>query len=93
MSKVDYRAYLRSDKWRHIRSEILQRSGGYCEVCSRRRSGIMIKHRAVEVHHLTYVRLGDELPVDLLAVCARCHDRLHNRTNANHKKVGFKWAI
>jgi hypothetical protein len=28
---------------------------------------------ATQVHHVTYDRLGDEAPTDLLAVCAKCH--------------------
>ncbi|MGH2369964.1 MAG: hypothetical protein ACRDI2_17430 [Chloroflexota bacterium] len=35
---------------------------------------------AAEVHHLTYERLGDELPEDLAALCAPCHRGAHKAT-------------
>jgi hypothetical protein len=39
---------------------------GYARVCRRRRRS----H-----HHLTYLRFaGDELPEDMLAGCAKCHE-------------------
>jgi hypothetical protein len=33
---------------------------------------------AVQVHHLSYKRLGDERPEDLQPVCVDCHVRAHN---------------
>jgi 5-methylcytosine-specific restriction endonuclease McrA len=33
--------------------------------------------RAVEVHHLTYERLGEERLTDLVALCRSCHEREH----------------
>jgi hypothetical protein len=33
----------------------------------------------LEVHHLTYERLGWEQPDDLLVLCERCHAVLHGR--------------
>jgi phage terminase large subunit GpA-like protein len=42
-----------------------------CEHCGER--------RAVQAHHLTYERLGDELLTDLLAVCLECHEEIHGR--------------
>ncbi len=40
-----------------------------CEFCE--------QASAVYVHHLTYVRLGNELLTDLLVVCGGCHAILH----------------
>lgn len=65
MGYTSYADYLRSAMWRSIRSEVLRRSSGVCEVC---RSA-----PAREIHHRSYV-----LPVmkgkrlDLLVAC--CHD-------------------
>lgn len=32
----------------------------------------------LDVHHLTYERIGAELPGDLLVLCRACHDRRHH---------------
>lgn len=69
--QAKYLAYLRSPEWRRRRNAILQRADGWCERCGH--------VRATEVHHLTYVRLGDERPDDLLALCAFCHRAEHGK--------------
>lgn len=66
---AEYESYLRSDVWRERRSAVLTRASNLCELCE--------KARAANVHHLTYVRLGNELLSDLLAVCESCHAILH----------------
>lgn len=64
--KVDYQKYITSTKWRNIRKQILQHRGRVCEVCKK-------AHYRLEVHHLTYERLGAEKYTDLLVVCPDCH--------------------
>lgn len=66
---VDYHEYMRSDKWREKRRQVILRAGGTCERCH--------LWPIVNVHHLTYERLGDELLEDLLGVCTRCHRSMH----------------
>jgi hypothetical protein len=65
----NYDQYMKSPEWRERRSQVLQRCKGICEGCG--------KNHAVQVHHLTYERLGDEMLFDLVAVCLHCHERLH----------------
>lgn len=66
---VDYAKYIRSPKWKAKRAEVILRAGGTCERCS--------IWPVVNVHHLTYARLGDERLTDLMGVCAMCHDQIH----------------
>lgn len=66
-----YNEYLTSPLWRERRNLIIQRAKGRCEVCQAR--------AAYQIHHLTYARVGRELPDDLVAVCDRCHDDYHSR--------------
>jgi len=68
MSKK-YQLYLLSDCWTMTRIAAIQRARWMCEVCHER--------MPTQVHHLTYRRLGHEAPGDLLAVCRRCHMKLH----------------
>lgn len=70
-----YQRYLRSPQWREKRRRILIRCKHKCERC-----GLW---RAVNVHHLTYARLYDEPLSDLMAVCIRCHQELHDGSEAD----------
>ena len=77
-----YDQYLRSDCWwKQVRQCCLQNAKYTCEAHVIAVTGARIRcsRTATEAHHLTYVRIGRELPEDLLAVCSECHRRLHNR--------------
>ena len=64
----EYREYLNSPEWANVRFRIIVRAGYTCEGCER-------DNRTLEVHHLTYLRLGRERDSDLLALCKTCHKR------------------
>ena len=66
-----YRAVMGSGGWRRRRAAAIRRAGRRCQRCGAR--------GPLDVHHLTYRRLGRERPGDLLAVCERCHGALHGR--------------
>lgn len=65
-----YRSYMRSRAWRARRLEVIRRARGICERCGRM--------PVVNVHHLTYERVGREDPSDLIGVCLGCHQELHS---------------
>lgn len=66
----EYRAYMRSERWRALRRKVIERDGDRCKLCRRSR-------RKLEVHHLTYVRFGRERLEDLALICQRCHSTEH----------------
>ena len=58
----DYRRkYMRSQRWQDIRTKALERSGRTCEQCGRRQDD----GYKLDVHHITYMRLGGELMEDV----------------------------
>ena len=63
-----YDEYLRSDVWQYKRECALSRAGRKCERCGAK-YGV-----ALEVHHLTYERFGNERMDDLEVLCKRCHE-------------------
>lgn len=67
-----YREYMHSDAWQRRRRRALVRAGYTCQHCG--------ADRNLEVHHLTYARLGKERPADLLVLCHACHAAEHART-------------
>ena len=63
-----YEDYLRSPAWRHKRERRLKLDGYTCQQCGK----TSMDYR-LEVHHLTYERLGHERMEDLLTLCILCH--------------------
>lgn len=65
----EHKRYMRSALWRATRSRVIDSAGWQCSVCKRRSTKL-------QVHHLTYDRLGCERDEDLAVLCARCHRRV-----------------
>jgi len=78
-----YRWYLGSAFWRERREVILERANHTCQKCGKR--------RATEVHHLTYIRVFQELPSDLVALCKPCHAEIHCQQPANDNQIQFSF--
>lgn len=76
-----YGAYLNSPEWKERRREALVRADNCCEGCG------VIEH--LEVHHLTYDRLGFERPQDLMVLCNACHAREHGRAPTKSPVAGL----
>lgn len=72
--EVEYQKYLSSPEWREKRDEAINRANRICECCE--------LFPATIGHHLTYDRIGNELPSDLVAVCFHCHALIHRRQPA-----------
>jgi len=80
--KKKYYSYLESKEWLTIRVELLYTRGCKCEKCKKD-----FEPHKLQIHHITYDRLYNELPSDLLVVCGRCHMEIHNITpNKDLKK-------
>lgn len=66
---IEYKKYLRSAKWRNISAAMKKYANFTCQRCKAR-----LHPSALDVHHLTYERLGNERPSDLQVLChAKCH--------------------
>lgn len=63
-----YDAYLDSEDWRARRRRHWRSTCEFCRAAA-----------AVDMHHLTYARVGNERASDLAAVCRNCHERAHGR--------------
>lgn len=64
---TEYKTHLNSPEWATTRSQKLEEADYECQRCGD--SGVPL-----EVHHLTYDRLGHEWLEDLLVVCHECHE-------------------
>lgn len=61
-----YQERISSFQWRGLKMRLLNERGNFCERC--KNSGLDL-----ELHHLTYERLGEELDSDLQLLCRECH--------------------
>lgn len=66
---MDYGEYLLSPHWKKMRQKRIEKDKGVCALCGAASN--------LQVHHLTYERLGAEGDADLLTLCASCHQRVH----------------
>ena len=65
----EYLGALKSYHWKCLRNEWLFQTSSTCSRC-----GTRFPESKLELHHLTYVRLGCERPEDTVLLCKRCHD-------------------
>jgi len=72
LRKEEYQRYLKSAKWHTKWQAVMSRDKGKCRFCGK---------KATQVHHLTYARIFNEQPYDLVAICEDCHKLLHKLDN------------
>lgn len=92
MSKIShnraYHEYLLSDLWQAKRCACLARARYICQMC--------LNAAATEVHHLNYVRIFNERADDIIAVCWRCHRKMHGKlptaVNDNERQLEFSFT-
>lgn len=65
---MDYKTYLQSAEWQKKRNERLKIDDYKCQKCGRPFD--------LQVHHLTYDRIGHEDMCDLITLCKHCHARI-----------------
>lgn len=70
MSALDgeYQIAIRSPHWSRLREYVLWLVDGRCEHC-----GIHVPPAELDLHHLTYERLGHEVLGDVELLCKPCH--------------------
>lgn len=64
-----YDDYLQSEAWQDKRAQCIAHHGDKCIKCG---------DFPVDIHHLTYERLGDELMEDIIPLCRECHAGAHS---------------
>lgn len=88
--------YLFSSHWREFRESVLkaQRERLGRNICERCPKDANEKAESdLQVHHLTYERLGKERIEDVEILCRGCHDEIHLRdrkSRARHRAPGYE---
>jgi len=66
---VKYEDYIVSKEWEAKRKERIKRDHYQCAMCGTAKN--------LQVHHITYERLGHEELDDLITLCKDCHAKVH----------------
>ncbi len=64
-----YLKYLKSPQWQIKREMYFAAKGKWCKACGKSQGPI-------QIHHITYDRLGRELLGDLTSLCPPCHNKV-----------------
>jgi hypothetical protein len=76
--EIPYHDYLQSDWWQDVRSQRLGWAGRRCEYHEWKTGKRCRAVTGLDVHHLTYDRLGEEdWRTDLIVLCRRHHYQIH----------------
>jgi hypothetical protein len=67
-----YNAVINSPRWKKLRARFCKEHDNKCQRCKWQKAE-WDKSRKLELHHLTYDRLGAELDTDLELLCSACH--------------------
>jgi 5-methylcytosine-specific restriction endonuclease McrA len=67
--KNKYQLYLKSPQWFLIRNWLFYFRGEKCQECG--------STKDLQVHHLNYYHIFNEMPDDLKIVCKQCHELIH----------------
>jgi 5-methylcytosine-specific restriction endonuclease McrA len=81
----EYRDYLNSPEWRLLRRELITAADGRCTRCK--------SPTNLHAHHVTYARLGNEAPGDVLILCDKCHNAEHVRLDEERRFDGWAFKI
>lgn len=66
MDKTFYNSYIKGPRWAAKREAYFNAFGKYCRAC-------LTTYGPIQLHHMTYDRLGRERMSDLIALCTKCH--------------------
>lgn len=78
MSAEKKQEYLKSVEWYKLKQLKLKETD-CCVVCG--------SSQNLELHHITYQRLGNEILTDLAIVCRSCHQTIHDKLGYSRETI------
>lgn len=82
--------FYKNTKWKGKRERILKRDEYLCRECKRYGKSVA----ASTVHHVITLEKQPDLKYssdNLISLCSKCHDKMHDRTNNQLTKLGEDW--
>lgn len=76
--------YMKSEMWQSKRLEVLRRDNHKCVVCNKKDN--------LDIHHISYENVGNESLDDLVTVCRKHHQLIHDRYGYDyHSRFPIVW--
>jgi hypothetical protein len=79
---MTYQDYLNSEGWKAKRAMILNMWGNRCALCN--------EGGELHLHHRTYERKGNEDPFDLVPLCKKHHEMVHENDIPKEKEISIE---
>lgn len=76
---IGYKEYLKSNHWKKLRRRYVKKTS-ICEMCNKNKSNL-------QLHHKTYVNLGNEDREDLMIPCPKCHAEVHAKNKPKNNNT------
>lgn len=74
----EYEEYMNSNEWQKKREEAFLEYGEYCHACKKDQGSF-------DIHHKTYKHFTDEELSELIPLCRKCHDGVHEKHRSEVK--------
>lgn len=84
--------FYKNTKWKGKRERILKRDEYLCRECTRYGKSVT----GTTVHHIIPLEQRPDLKYNsdnLISLCSKCHDKMHDRTNNQLTKLGEEWVV
>ncbi|PGT77313.1 restriction endonuclease [Bacillus cereus] len=83
--------FYKTKRWKNKRTTVLKRDTYQCQECKRYGKN----KEATTVHHIYPLRNRPELRLttdNLVSLCGRCHDKMHDRVSDELTELGMQWV-
>lgn len=72
-----YNEYLKTNHWIKFKTQYAKTHPKVCNMC--------YGTKYIELHHITYERIGNESDTDVVWLCRKCHKLIHSIPNKNER--------
>ena len=83
---MSYEQFLGTSHWRNRARAMMSYAGGRCQTCNASPS----EDNPLEVHHRHYRTVGNERPIDLVALCRQCHQLIHENRPIDGRQIRIR---
>jgi 5-methylcytosine-specific restriction endonuclease McrA len=83
--------FYKTTAWKNKRNRILRRDKYMCQECKRYGKATP----ATTVHHIEQLEYKPKLKLDsnnLVSLCSKCHNKMHNRDSDELTTCGLEWV-
>jgi len=83
--------FYKSTRWKTKRINILKRDNYLCRECIRygKTTGATTVHHVIPLEQKLELKLNNN---NLISLCSKCHEKMHDRTNNDLTSTGIQWV-